>query len=72
MESIELRDDLKRFASEVKNRLVPEPPDHVSNSPGEVADEPFGWKGVEVFCEQFETVLDDGITGDVGIAALGD
>ena len=71
-ESIEFREELRQFAEKVEYRTVPVPPDHISNSPGEGEDEEYGWKGIELFCEQFQTVLDDGITANVGIVSLGD
>jgi len=71
-ESVELREDLRRFTVDVKNRSVPEVPDHVGDSPGEIADGQFGWKGIEAFCDQLQCVLKDGITADVGIVSIGD
>jgi hypothetical protein len=71
-DSIQLRDDLKRFTERVKTRTSPEPPDRVSNSPGEIADGEYGWRGIEVFCNQFRTVLDEGIRDGTGFVSLGD
>ncbi|MEM7431990.1 MAG: hypothetical protein AAF351_08620 [Pseudomonadota bacterium] len=71
-QAAELREELARFAQRVHRRDVPKPPEMVSNSPGEPADERYGWEGLELFCRQFDDVLSEGITSGAGIVSLGD
>ncbi len=68
----EMARELDRLALVVESHRVPDPPECVSQSPGEPADQPFGWTGLERFCRSLATVLQVGIGSGGGVVSLGD
>lgn len=67
-----MAEELAQLKLLVSARSLPAPPNFISSSPGEPADEPFGWDGLSEFCSSFAAVLEQGISAGLGIVSVGD
>lgn len=72
-------DETRAMASElpylrklVNMRSLPPPPEVVSLSSGEIADEPFGWDGLTDFCDSLNEILEQSLSTGIGIVSIGD
>ena len=71
-ETRRMAEELFRLNQLVAARSLPSPPNLISLSPGEPADEEFGWKGLSEFCISLSSVLMQGVSSGLGIVTVGD
>lgn len=71
-ESTRTAEEPFRLGVLVTARPLPPPPNSISSSPGEPADEEFGWDGSSEFCDSLSSVLDQSISAVLGVVAEGD